>query len=127
MAPQGAPRFVYRYGAYTNGNFTPRLGKDTQGRSGQAPGLSTFEILRLGPKDKAQMIDLTMLKPPLQGIPDDPSAGGTPGHLAIVPVDATGAIDQKELEAWAATRGHASPHPFTQLVLDAVIQTDVRR
>jgi hypothetical protein len=73
------------------------------------------------------MIDLTLLKPPLRGIPDDPSAGGTPGHVAIVPVDANGAVDQQLLDEWAASRGQDPPHPLTQNVMGAVVQADVRQ
>ena len=43
--------------------MTPRMGKDTLGRPGQAPGLSTFTFLELAvaPGDKAQVIDLDLL------------------------------------------------------------------
>jgi hypothetical protein len=72
------------------------------------------------------MIDISLLKPPLRAIPDDPAQGGTPGHVAIVPVDDTGAIDQQKLDEWASCYGQASTHPFTQIILDAVVQKDMK-
>jgi hypothetical protein len=81
----------------------------------------------LGPKDRAQVIDLALLKPPLQGIPDDPGAGGTPGHVSIVPVDDSGTVDQQLLDEWASWRAqHNTVHPLTQIVLDAIVQQDVK-
>jgi hypothetical protein len=123
---QGTVRVVYRLGPFRATNFTPRPGKDTVGRPGQAPGLSTFEVIRLGRKDKAQVIDLALLQPPLQAIPDDPGADGTPGHVSIVPVDDTGAVDQQLLDAWASWRIQSSIHPLTQIVMDAVVQQDLK-
>lgn len=75
----------------------------------------------------AQGIDLALLAPPLRGIPDDAVAGGTAGHVAIVPVDAAGAVDQQLLDQWAASRGQAPPHPLTQAVLDAIVEVNVRQ
>src|SRR5438876_10757973 len=88
-----------------------RPGIDTVGRPGQVAGLSTFESLRLRRGDVAQAIDVTLLQPPLRAIPDDLTAGGTPGHVSIVPVDATGAVDQQLLDEWAATRAQSPMHP----------------
>ena len=117
---------VYRTGALTRDNFTPRPGRDTQSRPGQEPGLSTFQSLEAGSARKAQKLDLARLKPPLQGFPDDPALGGTPGHVSIAPADAAGKVDQTLLDKWAAARGMEQTHPLTQIVLDAVIETDVR-
>jgi hypothetical protein len=123
----GTARFVYRRGRKKELHFTPRPGIDTTGRPGQAAGLSTFETVRLKRGDFAQLIDVTLLQPPLRAIPDDPTAGGTPGHVAIVPVDAMGAVDQQLLDEWAATRGQSPAHPLTLNVMGAVVQTDVRQ
>jgi hypothetical protein len=117
---------VYRSGALTRDNFTPRPERDTQSRPGQEPGLSTFESFESGSGRKYQKIDLSRLKPPLQGFPDDPAQGGTPGHVSIAPADAAGKVDQEQLEEWAATRGTQRTHPLTQIVLDAVVEADVR-
>jgi hypothetical protein len=115
------PGIVYRRGRLTAKNFTPRPGADTIAKPGQAPGLSAFVTLTLAQGEIAQEIDLALLQPPLQAIPDDPALGGTPGHVAITPCDASCAVDQQLLEAWAATRGQLPPHPLTQVVLDAVV------
>src|SRR3954453_621835 len=101
---QGTARLVYRRGRLVERTFTPRPGIDTVGRPGQAPGLSAFDTLKLRRREVAQGIDVTLLQLPLRAIPDDPAAGGTPGHFSIVPVDATGAVDQQLLDEWAATR-----------------------
>ncbi len=117
---------VYRRGSLTGDNFTPRPGKDTAGGPGQTPGLSTFLAVVLSPKQKAQAIDLDLLRPPLAAIHDDPETGGVEGHVAIVPVDANGQIDQQRLDEWASFRETGRVHPFTQIVLDAVVEVDVR-
>jgi hypothetical protein len=124
-----AQGIVYRGGSRSPDNFTPRHGKDTVGRPGQAPGLSTFENIELAaePGEKAQVIDLSRLRPPLVGFLDDASLKGTPGHVAIAPVDATGDVDQELLEEWARTRGTDSPHRLTEMILAAVVRTNVRR
>lgn len=124
---QGMPRLVYRRGRLDAMTFTPRLGIDTVGRPGQAPGLSTFETVRLRRREKAQGIDLMLLQPPLRGIPDDPAAGGTAGHVSIVPVDVNGNVDQQLLDEWAASRGQSPPHPLTGDVMAAIVQKDVRQ
>jgi hypothetical protein len=116
--------FVYRRGALTPKNFTPRPQRDTAGREGQEPGLSTEEAIP-GGEGKAQKIDVSKLKPPLCAIADDP-AKGTPGHVAIVPVTGEGKVDQKLLEEWAAAREAEAQHPLTQLLLDAVVEPDIR-
>jgi hypothetical protein len=73
------------------------------------------------------MIDVTRLRPPLGVVPDDPTKGGTPGHVSIVPVDAAGAVDQAKLDEWATARGQSPPHSLTQMIIDAVAQTDIRQ
>lgn len=115
---------VYLWGNLTSDNFTPRPGKDTVGHPGQAPGLSAWDTNPAG--RKAQGVDLDRLKPPLQAIPDDPGKGGTQGHFAIAPVDATGAVDVRQLEAWARARGSGQTHPWTQIVLDAVVAPNAK-
>ncbi len=116
---------VYIWGNLTVDNFTPRPDKDTVGRPGQEPGLSASEVPPLG--RKAQGIDLTKLMHPLKAIPDDVTQGGTPGHIAISPVDATGNVDSKGLEEWASYRKTGQTHRFTQMLLDAVVETNVVR
>lgn len=118
---------VYRSGNRTEQNFTPRPGKDTTGRPGQAPGLSTFRPYELGPREKVQVIDLTLLQSPLRAFDDDPTEGGTAGHVSIVPVDSAGEVDQALLEEWARSRGSSPAHRLTELVLAAVVQVNLRR
>jgi hypothetical protein len=113
---------VYRKGSASPDNCTPRLGKDTAGAPGQAPGLSTFETVELKAGERAQIIDLGQLNAPLRGIPDDPRLGGIEGHVSIVPVDGTGNIDSRGLQDWAVSRGTGSIHPFTQIVRDAIVR-----
>jgi hypothetical protein len=120
-------RLVYRHGRLNDKTFTPRPLIDTVERPGQFPGLSTFENLKLRRGEVAQVIDLTLLQPPLQAIPDDVAAGGTAGHIAIVPIDATGGVDQQLLDEWAATRGGPLAHSLTRNVLLAVVQKNVRQ
>jgi hypothetical protein len=97
---------VYRGGSDTPTNLTPRPGIDTT-------GLSTFDNLETAvkPGGKAQVIDVSRLKPPLQAI-SDPSP---PGHVSIAPSNPV------LLEEWAATRGTETIHPLTQIVKDAII------
>src|SRR5579871_4606841 len=111
--------FVYRRGSLTAANFTPRPEKDTVGREGQEPGLSTEETARRG--EKAQKIDIALLRPPLRAIADDP-AKGTPGHVAIVPVNEGGEVDEQLLGEWAAARDAGLVHPLTQILLDATVE-----
>jgi hypothetical protein len=110
---------VYRRGQLKSRDFTPRPGKDTVGRPGQLPGLSTFRTPT--PGKRVQKIDLARLRPPLRAFADDPAKGGTAGHVAILPVDDSGEVDQALLEEWAASRGSAETHPLTQFVLDTVV------
>ena len=120
-------RLVYRGGSPTDDNLTPRPDRDIDGRSGQAPGLSTWETLEHAaiPGGKAQVIDLDALKMPLAAFPDDPTRGGSVGHLSIAPVDSTGAIDLGQLRDWASSRGGGTPHPL--LIRDAIVDANARR
>lgn len=115
---------VYIWGSLTADNFTPRKGKDTIGKAGQAPGLSASTTVPTG--RKAQGIDLDLLAYPLRAFCDVPEKGGTPGHVAIAPIEAGGEIDIARLEEWASMRGTGKIHAFTQNLLDAVTQPNVR-
>jgi hypothetical protein len=111
---------IYQRGNLTSDNFTPRPGKDTVGKAGQKAGLSLSE----SPPGtgKSQAIDLDKLKPPLKAFPDDPDQGGSPGHVAIAPVDDNGEVDGQRLEEWAASRQTGQTHAYTQILLDAVVE-----
>jgi hypothetical protein len=111
---------VYIWGNLTADNFTPRAGKDTIGRPGQQAGLSASDVIP--PGRKAQGIDIAKLIAPLRAIPDNIERGGTPGHFAIAPTDEMGAVDLRQLEDWAMSRGTGRTHEFTQLLLNAVVQ-----
>ncbi len=120
---------VFRSGAVTVDNFTPRLGKDTTEQAGKPPGLSTFKTmaaLRLPPGNKVQRLDLDLLKSPLKPFPDEPVLGGTRDHVAIAPGDAEGNINQELLEEWAACRKTEVCHRLTQIVLDCIVEIDMR-
>lgn len=111
------PRLAYRAASGTDDSFTPRPGKDTLGPK---RGLSTFETLDRVPDGRVHAIDLDLLGPPLQGIPN----GG--GHVSIVPVTASGEVDDEKLEEWAKYRMTGKRHPYTQMVLDARVGEDVK-
>lgn len=115
---------VYIWGNLTSDNFTPRLGKDTIGRPGRQAGLSASDAIP--PGRKAQGIDIDSLKPPLKAILDDTKQGGTPGHVAIAPVDENGEVDFKRLESWAMSRGTGQTHELTQSLLDAVVEPNAK-
>jgi len=115
---------VYIWGNLTANNFTPRLGKDTVRRQGQEAGLSASVAIPSG--RKAQGVDLAKLKPPLKAIPDDPEHGGTRGHFSIAPVNEKGEVDLGQLDDWAKSRGTERTHRLTQLLLDAVVQPNVK-
>ena len=83
-----------------------------------------METLKAG--QKGQKIDLALLRPPLRGVADDPAIGGSPGHVCIVPVNDAGEVDQLLLEEWAACRDSGNQHPLTQLVLDAIVEENVK-
>lgn len=120
---------VFRSGAVTTDNFTPRPEKDTTEQAGKPPGLSTFKTmaaLSLPPGNKAQQLDLDLLKPPLTPFPDDPTLGGTTDHIAIAPSDAEGNVNQELLKEWAACRKTEVCHRLTQIVLDCIVEIDIR-
>ena len=105
-------KIVYRGGSRTPYNLTPRPGSDM---TGDKRGLSTFDTLEKAtpPGGKAQAIDTSKLT--CLGAHCSPD-----GHVALRPGT------QAELEAWGATKGTDSVHPYTQEVLDAIVET-VRR
>jgi hypothetical protein len=112
-------RLVYRSGSARDDNFTPRPGKDTVGKPGQAPGLSVFSELELSVSlgGKAQVIDLDLLGSPLTGFPDRIGLeGAVEGHVAIAPLGPHGGVDQDLLEEWAQTRNTDHVHWLTELV-----------
>jgi hypothetical protein len=102
---------VYRGGSKTPQNLTPRPGIDRT-------GLSTFNDLgkAVKPGGKAQVIDVSHLDPSLQAVRDL----FPPGHVSIRPVDPTLMVE------WASTRGTGTIHPFTQMVIDAIVDTVTR-
>jgi hypothetical protein len=114
---------VYIWGNLTDNNFTPRE-KDTKGRPGQFPGLSASVSIQ--PGRKAQGLDTSKLTPPLCALPDDVSQGGTPGHYAIAPLRENGEVDVAGLEAWAKSRDAGEKHDFTQILLNAVVEPNVK-
>ena len=115
---------IYRLGGRTQNNFTPKP-KDLEGIAGlREPGLSTLEHLKEGEAGFA--IDLSRLAYPLRAFADDPGSPGRPGHLAIAPVDQSGAVDVERLDEWIASREMNFNHPFTQYLLDAVIPEKVK-
>lgn len=111
---------VYVWGNLTANNFTPRPGKDTVGQPGQKAGLSASDTPPTG--KKTQVVDLDLLAPPLKAFPDDPEQGGTKGHVAIAPANLAGEVDTKALEEWASSPDRGRDHPFTQALLNAVVQ-----
>lgn len=108
---------VYRGGSRTPQNMTPRPNIDNQ-------GLSTFETLEqaVKPGDKAQIIDLSLLQAPLVAVPDAPPEG----HVSIRPGAALTPAALRNTAEWAATRGTPTIHPYTQSVIDAVIDEKKR-
>jgi hypothetical protein len=122
----GTRRFVFRRGSATNQALTPRQKIDTVARPGSAGGLSVTDELK--GVDKAQRIDVDRLKAPLRYFPDDISAGGEAGHGVIAPANVTGDVDQAALDQWASCRQSQQDqtHPLTQLVIDAIVERDVR-
>src|SRR6184192_4083058 len=125
--PARTEGFIFRRGTRTAKNLTPRPGKDTVAQAGQVPGLSAYEGLELAVGEKAQKIDLSLLKPPLAAVADDASHGGEPGHITITVLDAAGNVDQQRLEEWAASRDREQVHPLTQLLAEAVVEEVSRR
>ncbi len=120
---------VYRSGSGREDNLTPRMVKDTTGKPGQFPGLSTYTSLEsaVPPGGKAQVIDLDLLQSPLRGLNDQPLLdGGLDGHVSITPTTPDGQVDQVLLEEWAMTRGTDQVHWLTEIVKQALVAT-VRR
>lgn len=110
---------VFRLGSRSLNNLTPKP-KDLAGQPGlREPGLSTLE--HLAAKEKGIKIDLALLRLPLQAFADDPSAVGRPGHVSIAPIDDSGKVDLRQLREWVDSRQRNFDHPFTQIVLDAVL------
>jgi len=127
------PRIVFRGGSRTNQALTPRRGSDTAAPAGLTPGLSVEDTLKdaldSGNK-KAQKLDLSKLRWPLAYFPDNPEAeGARRGHGVITPVDDKGRVDLVALEEWASCRLSQAdtPHPLTQLIIDTIVESDVRR
>jgi RHS repeat-associated protein len=111
---QAPPEVVYKAGSRTATNLTPRPGIDTT-------GLSTFDTPEGAfehslSSNKAQVIEVSRLKPPLRAAPDPEP----PGHVSITPGDPA------LIEEWAATRGTDTVHPFTQNIKEAITH-EVRR
>ena len=116
--------FVYRSASGTDDSFTPRPGpapaKDDT--VGSKRGLSTFDRPdRFSDQDRVQEIDLERLSGPLRGLRD------VDGHVSIVPVNSSGAVDDAALKEWASFRKSGRQHPFTKIVRDAVTSDDIRR
>jgi hypothetical protein len=114
---------VYRRGNLTAKQFTPRE-DDTRAEPGAAPGISTDRTLEDGVK--GQRIDLGQLPAGFGAFEDDPAEGGTEGHITIAPVDENGAIHQQRLEEWARSRDSGDEHELTRLLLEAVVEKNVR-
>jgi len=100
---------VYRGGSDTISNLTPRPSDTT--------GLSTFRTLEQATPSggKAQVIDIAKLRKLEAHLDDDP-----PGHVSLRPQNSN------DLPAWAGSRDAATPHPYTQDIMDAIVDT-VRR
>jgi hypothetical protein len=112
-------RLVYRSGSAREDNLTPRPGKDTIEKPGQAPGLSTFTKLELAvqPGGKAQLIDLDRLEEPLRGYDDRPGLeGAAEGHVSIAPARPDGSIDHELRAEWADTRNTGDVHRLTEVI-----------
>lgn len=104
-AAEIAPRYLYRGGSRTPTNMTPRPGIDNT-------GLSTFDNAAAAAPHggKVQVIDTSKLKCTL-ACPDV----SPPRHVSIQPYS----ID--DISGWAGTRGTSVVHPYTQDVLDAIV------
>lgn len=99
------PQLVYRGGSAQPANLTPQPGVDTT-------GLSTYDNPEAAAPNggKVQVIDTSQLKL-VQAFPDAPP----PGHVSLAPADSS------LIESWAATRGTDEISPFTQDIMDAII------
>jgi hypothetical protein len=122
----------FRVGSRTNQALTPRPGADTVAAAGLTPGLSVeaqLEDALSSENRKAQKIDLTRLRLPLAYFPDPVGVeGARPGHGVIAPVGDEGLVDMAVLLEWASCRQSQAetPHPLTQLVIDAIVENDAR-
>jgi hypothetical protein len=96
-----SPRIIYRAGAATPVNMTPRI----TDRS----GLSAFREVPRTPGYKYQVIDTSKFTA-LRAYCDDESTG----HVCIVP------RDMSKMQEWIDTRGKTT-HLFTQELLNAII------
>jgi hypothetical protein len=105
VATEAAPQLVYRGGSRTADNMTPRPGIDDT-------GLSTFDTPGAAAPNggKVQVIDTSKLKCTV-ACPDSPP----PGHVSVRPPDVA------EIPGWAGTRGTGQVSPYTQDILDAVV------
>jgi hypothetical protein len=114
--------FVFRNGGNSDATMTPR--PDDVSANIQEAGLSTWRRMEDGiqPKQRGQKIDLAKLDPAVLGCFEDEH-----GHVSIVPVDSAGQMDMMKLTEWAATRGTENMHPFTKMVLGAIVEINVRR
>jgi hypothetical protein len=125
MVGGGTVRFVYRFGTATDDALTPRQ-KDLLQLAGSKPGLSV-ELSLPEPGSKAQKIDVTLLVVAgLRFVPDNLAAGGRGGHGVIAPVNEAGVVDEALLQEWAACRGTGTRHRFTQAILNAIVERDIR-
>ncbi|MEJ0101529.1 MAG: hypothetical protein WDO19_02745 [Bacteroidota bacterium] len=100
---------VYRGGAFSTTNFTPRPGKDDGEEKDKKSGLSTFRTplqATQGQEGKAQKIDLNVLRKMGFVITE------VDGHVGIRPPT------QEELKQWAKTRGETI-HYRTVMVMAA--------
>ena len=104
-AAETTPQLVYRGGSAQAANLTPRPGIDES-------GLSTFDTPEAAAPSggKVQVIDTGRLKL-VKANPDSPP----PGHVSLAPADGS------QIEEWAATRGTEEIHPFTQDIMDAIV------
>lgn len=115
--------FVYRNGSRRQKDMTPRPEHDISANLQEA-GLSTWRDLEaaIKPVGKGQKIDLAMLDPALLGCFQDQN-----GHVSIVPIDANGNMDMIKLTEWAKTWSSNAMHPLTTMVMDAIVEKNVKR
>jgi hypothetical protein len=115
MAPERRTQgLVYRWGKRRIQDFTPRPKVvEEPNDPNRLPGLSTSDKVKAGKVN--QVIDLALLKAPLQAFAD------APHHVSIVPVDETGVIDKAKLAEWASYRDAGECHELTQILLDAIV------
>ncbi len=92
---------LFRNGAFTEMNFTPRA-------VDVSSGLSTFDTLEAAtaPGGKAQVIDVSQLSN-LKAVPNGP-----PGHYGIFPRG-------EQMQEWVSTRGTTQVHELTRELMKA--------